>query len=99
MPMGRTLQSLLVSLGCICLAAYFAHHTNAGRYGLETRSQLLDRQASVQSRITALEAARRRLRADVDGLRQSPPDADLVETTAQAALGLAYPDDRVWLSD
>jgi len=94
-PMMRSLQSLLVLLGCVSAIAYFGHHTVSGAYGLDVQARLERELALAERRRQGLEAVRDRLKRDIALLNQSPPDADMVEELAQHMLGFAYRDDRI----
>lgn len=93
--MIRDLQFSLVALACIGLTAMFIHHTRFGRYGLEAHAKLQNRLDLVDVQTSRLESVRARLRRDIKLLSQDPPDPDLTEDIAQSALGYAYPQDRI----
>lgn len=80
---------------CLCLAAYFGHHTVQGRHGLEARSRLISRASTLDAEIRALEVVRSRLERDVALLSEANPDADLVEDIAREMLGFARPGERI----
>ncbi len=80
---------------CLSFTAYFAFHTLKGRYGLEARDKLLERESALQFEIESLEAVRAKLERDVALLRPDIPDPDFVEEIAREVLGFANPRDRV----
>lgn len=80
---------------CLCLAAYFGHHTIQGRHGLEARSRLISRASTLAEEIRALEVVRSRLERDVALLSETHPDADLIEDIARDMLGFARPNERI----
>ncbi|MFM9938815.1 MAG: FtsB family cell division protein [Hyphomicrobiaceae bacterium] len=91
----RSLGSKRWFLVCLCLAAYFGHHTIQGRHGLEARSRLISRASTLASEIRALEAVRSRLERDVALLSESNPDADLIEDLARDMFAFARPNERI----
>ncbi|MGE3229142.1 MAG: septum formation initiator family protein [Hyphomicrobium sp.] len=80
---------------CLGLTAYFAFHTVKGRYGLEARDRLLERESALEFETESLEAVRAKLERDVALLRPDIPDPDIVEEIARGVLGFANPRDRV----
>jgi len=84
-----------VLLLCLGLTGYFAYHALKGRYGLEARDRLMERQSALQFEIESLEAVRSKLERDVALLRPDLPDPDFVEEIAREVLGFANPRDRV----
>jgi len=89
------IRQATVSLLCLGLTAYFAHHAIYGRHGLEARSRLIERSALLEFEIKGLEAVRAKLERDVALLSPDKPDPDIVEEIAREVLGFAYPDDFV----
>lgn len=80
---------------CLGLTAYFAFHTVKGRYGLEARDKLIERESALEFEIDSLEAVRAKLERDVALMRPDIPDPDIVEEIAREVLGFANPRDRV----
>ena len=92
---GRWLGSKRWFFVCLCLAAYFGHHTIQGRHGLEARSRLISRASTLAEEIRALEALRSRLERDVALLSEAGADPDYVEDIARDMLGFARPNERI----
>lgn len=92
---GRRFGSKRWFIVCLCLAAYFGHHTIQGRHGLEARSRLISRASMLAEEIRALEGVRSRLERDVALLNETSPDPDLIEETARTLLGFARPNERI----
>jgi len=86
---------VLISLACLGLTAYFAHHAVSGRHGLDARQRLLHRAPEAARELAELEATRRRLQADVTLLSPNAASKDLVEEMARELLGYVLPSDIV----
>ena len=95
----RSLGSKRWFFVCLCLAAYFGHHTIQGRHGLEARSRLISRASTLATEIRALEVVRSRLERDVALLSETAPDADLIEDIARDMLAFARPGERILIVD
>lgn len=85
----------MVLLLCLGLTAYFAHHTWNGRYGLEARERLFERESALEFQLESLETVRSKLERDVALLRPDLPDPDFVEEIAREVLGFADPRDHI----
>ncbi|MGI9522868.1 MAG: FtsB family cell division protein [Hyphomicrobiaceae bacterium] len=91
------MQPTLVLLCCLCLTAYFTHHTFYGTHGLEAREKLMARAAVLTTDISRLETVRANLVRDIALLKHHPPSSDIVEEIARKDLGLAYANDVILL--
>ena len=88
---GRQVLVLLLCAGALC---YFASQGLQSRYGLETRTKLLERSVALTQELSRLEAVRARLERDTTHLAPDPPDLDLLDEHARRVLGFLHPSDR-----
>ncbi len=88
---------VLVVLFCFGLMSYFGHHGIHGRYGLETRTRLMERSELLAFEARSLEAIRSKLKRDVALLSPAKPHPDLVEEAARDVLGFVKKDEIVIL--
>ncbi len=82
-------------LVCLCLTTYFAYHAVQGRHGLDARSKLLVRSATLERELSALGSVQARLEREIALLSEADPDPDLVDELSRAMLGFARPGDRL----
>jgi cell division protein FtsB len=90
----RRIPVLLIG---VCLIAYFGFHAVKGRHGLEARSRLITRAATLERELAGLVTVRARLEREVALLAESGPDPDYVEEIARELLGYARPGDLIVL--
>ena len=83
----------MVLLLCFGALSYFVHQALQSRYGLETRSKLLERSVALDQELDRLEAMRGTLERDTARLAADPPDLDLLDEHARRVLGFLRPDD------
>jgi cell division protein FtsB len=88
-------RQVSVLLLCGGLTVYFGYHTIKGRHGLETRSRLIERSATLEREISALETVRARLERELALLDGPDADIDYVEELARRHLGFAARTDRI----
>ena len=92
-------RQMSVLLLCGGLTVYFGYHTIKGRHGLETRSRLIERSATLEREIRTLETVRANLEREL-ALLDGPGDGkaadlDYVEELARRHLGFAAQADRI----
>jgi len=90
-------RPILTSLVCLGLGAYFSYHLLTGDHGLEAHAKLRDRVAALQGELAGLKAVRLRMERDVDLMRASRLDPDMLDEQARAVLNFAHPNDVVFL--
>ncbi len=94
-PRRRFAWQLAAFTVAVGLAGYFGYHTLWGRYGLETRRELLSRSTVLEFEAATLNSARKALQRDIGLLNSDPPDADIIGELARDHLGYADPSDRI----
>ena len=87
-------RQAMVLLLCLGALSYFVHQASQNRYGLETRSKLLERSVALGQGLERLEAVRATLERDTTRLAADPPDLDLLDEHARRVLGFLQPLDR-----
>jgi len=88
-------QQITVLLICACTSAYFARHAIVGKYGLEARSDLMQRASRLAHEVERAETVRARLEHETGLLDTASPDPDYVDEVARRLLGFAYPSDTI----
>lgn len=88
-------RQVSVLLLCGGLTVYFGYHTMKGRHGLEARTRLIERSATLEREIKSLETVRVRLERELALLNEPGADLDYVEELARRHLGLAAREDRI----
>ncbi len=88
-------RQVSVLLLCGGMAIYFGYHTIKGRHGLETRTRLIERSATLEREIKSLETVRARLERELALLDEPNADLDYVEELARRQLGFAAREDRI----
>ena len=91
------LRSILTSLVCLGLSSYFCYHLIKGDHGLEARTKLQSKVTALQGELAGLKAVRRRMERDVDLMRSSRLDPDMLDEQVRAVLNFAHPSDIVFL--
>lgn len=91
------LRPILTSLVCIGLATYFGYHLLKGDHGLEAHTELNSRVVALQGELAGLKAVRKRIERDVDLMRSSRLDPDMLDEQVRAVLNFAHPSDIVFL--
>ena len=91
------LRPILTSLVCLGLAAYFSYHLLNGDHGLDAHAALQNRVTALQGELAGLKAVRRRMERDVDLMRSSRLDPDMLDEQVRAVLNFAHPRDIVFL--
>ena len=92
---SQMVRQILVLLFCLSASGYFSYHTLYGRYGLEVRTQLLERLHYLEIENAHLETIRSKLQNDVTLLSTEEPNRNLIEEIAIEVLGYVYPQDKV----
>ena len=87
-------RQIFVLLLCLGTLSYYVHQASQTRYGLETRTRLLERSVALSQQLGRLEAVRAILERDTTRLAADPPDLDLLGEHARGKLGFARPDER-----
>lgn len=86
--------SALVTLCCLALTGYFAHHAMYGRFGLEQNRSLSASSKALAGRLADLKVENAELARDVELLR-GKPHPDMIEEASRRLLGYGYPDTRI----
>lgn len=95
--LSQQIRQILLLIFCLGASASFSYHTIYGRYGLETRAQLMERLTLLKVEMESLETVRSKLENDVALLNSEPPNSDFLEEVAGDVLGYVRPADRVLL--
>lgn len=90
-------RPILTSLTCLALISYFTYHLLTGDHGMRSRAELQNRVAALQGELAGLKAVRARIERDVDLMRASHLDPDMLDEQVRAILNFAHPNDIVIL--
>lgn len=94
----RRLRHCAMPLLCVATIAYIGYHAVQGDRGLAAWSLLSQRIDRVEVELGAARAARERLEHQVSLLRSDGLDRDMLDERARIVLGLAHPDELIFLT-
>jgi len=96
--LSRRLRHCVLPLLCVATIAYIGYHAVQGDRGLAAWRQLSQRIDWVEAELHAARMARERLEHRVSLLRPDGLDRDMLDERARLVLGLAHPDEIIYLT-
>lgn len=94
----RRLRHCVTPLLCVATIAYIGYHAVQGDRGLAAWSLLSQRIDRVEVELRAARETRQRLEHQVSLLRSDGLDRDMLDERARIVLGLAHPDEIIFLT-
>ena len=96
--LARRLRQCGLPLLCVTVIGYIGYHTVQGDRGLAACLQLSQKIERTTVELEAARVPRMELEHRVSLLRSDGLDRDMLDERARAVLGLAHPDDIVFLT-
>ena len=87
------LRALVLPLAAAAFLAYFGYHAFNGAFGIWSMDRLKHQGAELSAQLADLKRQRADLETKVARMRPDSLDADLVDSSARAALNLMRPDE------
>ena len=85
-PMGM----FVIPVICLVLIAYFLYHTNQGRFGMQAKGEMAQKELSLQSELATIKHKREILAARVALMRVGTMERDMLDQQARFHLNLAH---------
>ena len=96
--LARRLRQCGLPLFCVTVIGYIGYHTVQGDRGSAARLQLSQKIERTTVELEAVRVSRMELEHRVSLLRSNGLDRDMLGERARAVLGLAHPDDIIFLT-
>lgn len=85
-PMGM----FVVPVICLVLISYFLYHTNQGRFGMQAKTEMAQKEQNLQSELANITHQREVLAARVALMRVGTMERDMLDQQARFHLNLVH---------